>query len=84
MLDMSSDKKTKFKFLCINHEVCEEVRNILGELKFTDLKDHKDSEHYDISGKHTAHGRVKIDNIIKSIFEKTNEKIVSIEISHKG
>lgn len=80
---MAYNKKTEFKFLCINHEVCEEVRNTLDTLGFKDLKDLKNSASYDIAGNHESLGREKTDKLVHDIFEKTGRKIVSIKISNK-
>ena len=81
IFDILTKKKTKFKFLCANHEACPIVKNILSDMGFENLKDLNNSASFDISAKYHTNGREDIDKITQEIFKKTGTKITSIQIN---
>ncbi len=81
---MKSNNDTEFKFLCINHDVYDDVKKTLQSIGFRNFKDIRDkSTSHDILAKHDVKGRVKIDKIAQKIFKETENKVSSIQVLEK-
>ena len=82
--DVKMFVESEFKILCNTHQACPEVKKILKDLGFANLKDLDNSPSYDISAKvnveHMEHAR----EIAQHIFEECNEKVQGIQITIKA
>lgn len=75
--------ESKFQILCNTHQACPDVKKVLKDLGFTNLKDMNRSSSFDISAKFNLENDTQIEEIARQVFEKCQEKVQSIQITVK-
>ena len=75
--------ESEFQILCNTHQACPEVKKVLEELGFTNLKDLDSSPSFDISAKFNLENDTQIEEIARQVFKECQEKVQSIQITIK-
>ena len=76
--------ESEFRILCNIRQACPEVKQVLEDLGFINLKDLDNSPSFDISAKISINDDKQTEEIAQQIFERCSEKIQTIQITVKN
>ena len=80
---MLKHMNSEFKFLCNTHQACPEVKQVLVELGFTNLRDLDNSPSFDISAKYDLKDTKHAEKVARQVFEKCQRRVQTIQIHVK-